>query len=260
MDLPFKIDWENDEIDVSQFLENQKNITSLKLELSIYDLIKFFGDDKKMLTNFLFKFDSINMNRIEFIPNDLDWTIISSMYVFNKEQILRFEDKLCMNILHVDTYKNLPLELIRKYKSQIDWDRISYIQRDFKFLSEFKERLNWKVVSINWDLSEEEIEIFSDKVDWYFIAISKKLSPDFIERFKYKLDPFQLFIMKSNIDKNEMAELAEYAQKTLSQFKKTKVIKDIENKSFEEMKDIEQKNLEIFTKVVQDFYSKKKCD
>jgi len=48
--------------------------------------------------------------------------------------------------------------------------------------------VDWKIVSSDYNLSEDFIDYFEGFVDWYNISKYQKLSENFIEKFKYKVN------------------------------------------------------------------------
>ena len=48
--------------------------------------------------------------------------------------------------------------------------------------------LDWKIVSIRNELSEDFIREFQDKVNWKMIAYKQELSEDFIREFQDKIN------------------------------------------------------------------------
>lgn len=266
MELPFAIDWKNDEIDIESYMKAQEEIENLKIEIPIKELQKFFSD-YSLLTKFLLKFNLLTFNRILLLKDELDWRIIGQDFQLNLDQILLVESYLLVDNLHVDTYKYFTLELFRKYKEQINWTRASYHMRDFKFLTEFKEKLDWKVVTMNWNLSEEEIEIFSDKLDWNYISMygmfgSKFLSKEFQEKHIMKINP--TFKSTQDLDKNIHKDAIDrIISNGLSRNNKRIVntnnkISFIDEKAtLDDMKEIEQINLENLSKIFQSYYENK---
>ena len=68
----------------------------------------------------------------------------------------------------------------------IDWWRISMQPLSEKFIREFKDKVNWDVISTCQKLSENFIREFKDKVNWECISAYQHLSKDFIREFKDK--------------------------------------------------------------------------
>lgn len=58
---------------------------------------------------------------------------------------------------------------------------------DVSFLRLFKDKLNWRVVSIWRDMPEEEIREFVDYVDWNSILTYQTVSESFLKEFEAKL-------------------------------------------------------------------------
>lgn len=167
-------------------------------DLTLDEYMNLLNSDTSS-TNFtksLIKMNKLNSELIDKLTDKLDWNVISQSYIFTLEEIEKYEKYLSWYNLNVNNYKALSLELIRKHKDVICWDRMSYLDKGFKFLAEFKEKLNWKTVSINSKLTEEEIETFSDKVDWSFITLSQELSEDFLIKWSDKIDPKFIYFHK----------------------------------------------------------------
>ena len=54
-------------------------------------------------------------------------------------------------------------------------------------IREFKDKLDWKMISSKQKLSEDFIRKFQDKVDWASISSEQELSEDFFREFQDKM-------------------------------------------------------------------------
>lgn len=80
-------------------------------------------------------------------------------------------------------FECLPEKFISHYKNDIDWDDVCIFQElSENFIRKHKDLVNWRLVSINQKLSEDFILEFKDKVWWYYIVRYQKLSEDFFEK------------------------------------------------------------------------------
>ena len=66
-------------------------------------------------------------------------------------------------------------ELIKKYKLQ-------------SFSKNFDREVDWKTISIFYELPENFIREFKNEIDWFFVFSSQKLSEDFIREFENEID------------------------------------------------------------------------
>ena len=57
-----------------------------------------------------------------------------------------------------------------------------------KFITNFKDKVDWDDISCSQTLSEEFIREFQDKVDWYYISHNEKLSENTIRKLIDKLN------------------------------------------------------------------------
>jgi len=72
---------------------------------------------------------------------------------------------------------------------KLDWYIIS-ISQDLseEFIEKYKDKLDWNCISIYQKLSEEFIEKYKNKVSWYYISKHQKLSDNFIEKYRNYLN------------------------------------------------------------------------
>jgi len=84
------------------------------------------------------------------------------------------------------------------------------------FLRKFQDKINWRLLSLYHNLSEDVIREFQDKVDWYYIANSQTLSENFIRDFKHKMSSREISFyqklsedfMRESIDYINFSEIA----------------------------------------------------
>ena len=94
----------------------------------------------------------------------------------------------------ISSYKRLlSEEFIREFKDNVDWDMISNYQTlSEDFIREFKDNVNWLYISRNsnlkYKLSEDFIREFKDKLYWYFISTDQKLNSEFINEFNLTIN------------------------------------------------------------------------
>jgi hypothetical protein len=78
---------------------------------------------------------------------------------------------------------------MREFEDKIDWKLITIFQQlSENFIRENKSRIYWDYVASYHKLSEDFITEFQDRLNWDEISIYQKLSEDFIRRFKNKLN------------------------------------------------------------------------
>ena len=77
---------------------------------------------------------------------------------------------------------------VDEFKDKVDWELISQYQKlSEKFIREFQDKDNYLDISVYQKLSEEFIREFQDKVNWGYISTYQKLSEEFIREFQDKV-------------------------------------------------------------------------
>ena len=78
---------------------------------------------------------------------------------------------------------------VEEFGDKVDWEMVSLYQNcSENFIEEYKDRVDWIFISAyKKNLSEEFIEKYEDRVSWDCISGCQKLSEDFIRRFKSRL-------------------------------------------------------------------------
>jgi hypothetical protein len=93
-----------------------------------------------------------------------------------------------MNKIRRKMLDNININKLEKDLTKKDYERISsHRNLADKFIVEFQEELNWKIVSRCQNLSEKMIRHFQHKVDWNEISQNQILSEDFIREYQNKV-------------------------------------------------------------------------
>ena len=76
------------------------------------------------------------------------------------------------------------------YNPDFNWDRISFYENELSedFIREFKDKVNWEILSFYQTLSEDFIRKLKNKVNWRGISKHQELSEKFIREFKKELN------------------------------------------------------------------------
>lgn len=85
---------------------------------------------------------------------------------------------------------DLSLNFISEFKDKLNWDILSYgiIKESEDVILEFKEYINWKILCSSKILSENTLRFCYEYVDWCTVAIFQELSTDFIFDFEKYMD------------------------------------------------------------------------
>lgn len=173
---------------VRKYLRCTKNNASIWNELLVYDDI---------LSDIIEEFqDLISWNKI---PNDvklseniirkysdkIKWSGLCTKSL--SESIIRdFQDKVSWYKVFLEL--DLSEDFIREFQDKACWDvlcsRARKNQFADEFISEFENKLNWRLISIHHKLTEGFMEKYKDKLDWSSIVKNQKLSEEFIVRNK----------------------------------------------------------------------------
>jgi len=182
-------------------LESSKDLEKSLVE-ELFDIPS--NDNKSYLTLKLIKKEGFDTDTIREYIDKLDWHILSDYYTFTQEEVIEFKDRISIINLNVNTYKNLSFDFIRENKSNINWQRMSYIDMGFEFLLYFKDSIDWNVASLNYSLTENQIEMLSDKVNWTNITLSQDLSENFLIKWCDKLDASYILLYKPSEEVKEL--------------------------------------------------------
>lgn len=106
----------------------------------------------------------------------------------NKALSIEFFTTDDISNLNVQTYKNLSGDFLKKYKSNINWSKvILYISTqcdDFeKYIDVISENNLWSLISSN-DLPIDFINRWKDKLDWKQLSMVKSFTDEEINLFK----------------------------------------------------------------------------
>jgi len=82
---------------------------------------------------------------------------------------------------------------IEEFKDKVDWNLISCYQKlSEDFIREFKDKVDWLNISERQKLSENFVREFKNFVNWKYISFSQKLSEYFIREFQDKVDWYSI--------------------------------------------------------------------
>lgn len=107
----------------------------------------------------------------------------------NEQELTEYIEKNNSSLAEVSSDILLSESLIRKFKDQVLWNDISFVQvLSESFIREFQDRVNWRIISLSTPLSEPFIREFRDRVNWYNISSNQILTGDFIGEFKDRVN------------------------------------------------------------------------
>jgi hypothetical protein len=145
----------------------------------------------------------------------LDWNQISYFQDLSEDFIREFIYNLSLNNICIRRYNQeygnetlFSITFIRDYKNQFGkliWDRI-LLAHCFKsdLIIEFKDYLNWNLLSKHFMFHEDFIEKYEDYFNWKKVSQYQiRISEDFIRKHREKID-FNL------LEKNKMRNLIKY--------------------------------------------------
>ena len=81
---------------------------------------------------------------------------------------------------------------------------------DYNFIEEYKNKINWKYLSKNTNISYKIFEKYLDKIDWYYLSRNTNIPSSFFEkyledpRYSNKIDWLQLSRYMKYCDKNKI--------------------------------------------------------
>lgn len=73
--------------------------------------------------------------------------------------------------------------------TNIDFSKLD----DEKYIYDFGDALNWKIISLCETLTEDFMRKYQDKLDWCLISEYQKMSEDFIREFQDRVDWYYIF-------------------------------------------------------------------
>lgn len=122
-------------------------------------------------------------DNLSIIPDDfVSWNTIFQTQILSEEFIAFNKSKLDLD------------------EHGINWIVISTHQvLSEDFMHQFRNKLDWDMLSIKQTMSEEFIEKHEKYVDWYLISGWQELSNAFIDKWSHKLDMEQLICYYRNM-------------------------------------------------------------
>lgn len=91
---------------------------------------------------------------------------------------------------YISMNEKLHIDFLREFKEDINWRILSNFQLQGlteDVIKEFIDRLNIKIVLRDYKVSENFLREFHSRLDWFFVSTYQNLSEDFIRDFHFKL-------------------------------------------------------------------------
>ena len=195
---------------IGQEIDKLTLLSLLAEELDTYDILINYKINEDTLLECLEYLDKeVLIQGYDFSENFINKAICDSYFTI--DDIKDFT---------MSTYINLSDEFILKYKNNINWHRmISYISTQSDSFDQYVNILDennlWYIISAN-DLPIDFIRKWKDKLDWKFLSMVKEFSDDEKEEFSdYIILPEHnnLLIQDNLINKINDSELEELIEK-----------------------------------------------
>lgn len=140
---------------------------------------------------------TISFNEDFFMQSAVDkeaWQKLSREFNWSETLLGKYEDKIDWKELSKNRNMLWTVPILHKYEKRFDWNELTD-NLDGEFLTEstieaFKEKWNWRSLSMGYCLTDEILQKYADKLDWreitsqYNYNIIKKPGIDFYNRYK----------------------------------------------------------------------------